>query len=293
MELKNLYLQLREAYSPENLNRITGKLIVLHKNKSYGKIKELANRISSYVPIDEEQGAKCFFKLVTLYHPDKGEQYRKTLHQHYSDGNKEKLDAFSHILLLSDIEEDSSVCYIDDDIDYDPGFIWDEPDNNSYSFVGSDGEEEDEPYLYEYEQNFYNAVKIRMYGDVDQEFPLYYLHDFEEYELSEAQIESLYGVDHCIHIRVLDLSDNQISDLTELAKLERLEEIYLANNQIGYIDVLSFLNRLRILDLSGNQVDDVSPLFNLSGLEYVNLIGNPIKKSQIKTLQDKGVMVLF
>lgn len=292
MELKSLYIKLREAYSPENLNRIAGNLIILHKNKNYSKIRELANRISKYVSIEEEKGAKCFSRLVILYHPDKGEQYRKALKEHFVAGEKEKLDSYSHILLLEDIDE-VDVCYIDDDIDYDPDFIWDEPDSNSYSFVGSDGEEEEEPQYYDYAKNFYNAVKVRLYGDIDQDFPLYYLHDFEEYEMSEAQIESLYGVEHCIHVKALDLSGNEISDLTELAKLDKIEELYLANNQIGYIDILCFLNRLRVLDLSGNQVDDISPLFNLTGLEYVNLIGNPIKKSQIKTLQDKGVMVLI
>ena len=110
---------------------------------------------------------------------------------------------------------------------------------------------------------------------------------------AESQIESLYGVEHYIHVKVLDLSGNQISDLTELAKLDKIEELYLANNQIGYIDILTFLNRLRVIDLSGNQIDDISPLFNLCGLEYVNLIGNPVKKAQVKILQEKGVVVTF
>ena len=55
-----LYTELTAAYSQENLNRITGKLILLYKNKNYSTIRAIANKVSNYVSINEEKDAKCF-----------------------------------------------------------------------------------------------------------------------------------------------------------------------------------------------------------------------------------------
>ena len=79
MKEKELYTKLKEAYLDENLNRITGKLIELYKSKKFGQILTLANKIFRYELIDEKKDAKCFYKLIMLYHPDKGEYYRKTI----------------------------------------------------------------------------------------------------------------------------------------------------------------------------------------------------------------------
>lgn len=291
MKIKELYNDLIEAYSHKNLNIITGKLIILHKNKNYVKIREIANRISKYVTIDDEKDTKCFSKLIMLYHPDKGEQLRKTIQIFYELNDYSNLKKHSHILLLRDIDNISSV-RIDENIDYNPEYTWDT--NTGFSYVNSDDENylEDEFETVDYERSFYNMIKIREYGNVDIEFPSYYLEDFEEFELANSGLESLDGVEYCIHVKNLDVSNNSISNIDSLWDLENLEELYLANNQIGYIDSLSNLNNLKILDLSDNQIDDISPLFALEHLEYVNLIGNPILKSEIDLLKKKEIIVI-
>ncbi len=292
MDLKGLYNDLLKAYSNENLNQITGKLILLYKNKNYSKIREIANKISRYIPIDEEKDAKCFSKLMMLYHPDKGEQARRMIQTLYKQNDYEKLKIYSHILLINDIEN-VTVTVIDEDIDYNPEYVWDTDINERSGYTGPGGENDfiNGSEIMDYERSFYNMIKIKEYGNVNIEFPTYYLEDFEEFEMAYYGLESLDGVEFCTHIKILDASNNFISDLENLWDLAFLEELYLANNQIGYIDVLSNLSNLKILDISGNQVDDISPLLGLDHLEFVNLSGNLIPENQIKILEDKGIIV--
>lgn len=74
-----LYHKLIHAYSTDNLNKIARKLIVLYKNKNFGQLREIANRISDYIVIPEGKNSKCFSRLMMLYHPDKGEQIQESL----------------------------------------------------------------------------------------------------------------------------------------------------------------------------------------------------------------------
>lgn len=294
MKIKELYNDLVKAYSNENLNLIAGKLILLYKNKNYSKIREIANKISKYVSIDEEKDAKCFSKLIILYHPDKGEQYRNAIKRIYEQNDYENLQKFSHILLIAHIDN-VTVTAIDEDIDYTPEYSWGTNFDEGFGYTDSEGkyEPESEVEASDYEKSFYNAIKLREYGKLNVEFPTYYLEDFDEFELTYQGIELLDGVEYCKHVVTLDLSNNEISDISELKNLERLEELYLANNQIGYIDILSNLSNLRELDLSGNQIDDISPLLELDNLEYVNLIGNRISISQIDKLKAREVFVMY
>jgi Leucine-rich repeat (LRR) protein len=288
LKTKELYDDLIHAYRDENLNHITGKLIILYKHKNYPKIREIANKVSNYIPIDEENDAKCFSKLIMLYHPDKGDQIRKSIEEHYSKNDHENLKKHAHILVIDDLESTGNYT-IDENIDYNPGYAWDVEKYDGYEY------EEDEENIHEedYERSFYNLIKIREYGNVNIEFPTYYLEDFEEFEIAYSGLETLDGVEYCTHVKILDVSNNLISDIENLWELKHLEELYLANNQIGYIDSLSNLANLKILDLSGNQIDDISPLFNLEQLEYVNLIGNNISSEQIDLLRVKCEIVMF
>ncbi|WP_163323727.1 leucine-rich repeat domain-containing protein [Draconibacterium mangrovi] len=293
MTSRELYTELTEAYSQENLNRITGKLILLYKKKNYATIRAIANKISKYVDINEEKDAKCFSKLVVLYHPDKGHAIREEIQQLYEQNNLERLQKFAHIHLVQDIEN-LVVKVVDESIDYRPEYVWDTEIDDGYY---TDSEVDEDAYFdnqdeVEIERSFFNLIKIREYGRTNIELPTYYLEDFEEFELAESGLESLDGVEYCTHVKILDVSNNELTDISNLWDLHDLEELYLANNQIGYIDALSNLSKLRIVDLSGNGIDDISPLFDLENLEYVNLVGNRIPKNQLTNLEKKGCVVV-
>jgi Leucine-rich repeat (LRR) protein len=275
------------------LNKITSKLIELYQNRNFDKIREITNHISEYIKIDEDKDAKCFSKLIMLYHPDKADVVRKKLDILYKEGNLKGLKQFKHILCLEHLEHVSVVYTIDADIDYKPEYRWDDFEENSFS-VFDPNAEDSENYIYyeDAEKSFYNAVKIRIYGDLEVNFPSYYLEDFEDIELSSSDIEVLDGVEFCKHVVVLDLSDNSISDINSLWNLQRIEELYLSDNQIEIIDAIGNLKNLRIVDLSSNKIDDISILLHLEHLEFVNMIGNNVSQTQINALKNRGVVVM-
>ena len=225
-----------------------------------------------------------------LYHPDKGEATRKTIQQFYEKNDYENLVSYSHIFIMADIDN-IKVSSIDKNIDYKPEYVWDTENRDDFSYTDSDDDAETFAQADD-ERSFYNMIKIREYGRTNIEFPSYYLEDFEEFEMASCGLESLDGVEHCIHIKILDVSNNSLSDLSNLWDLKNLEELYIAHNQIGYIDDVSNLIKLRVLDISENQIDDISPLFELEYLEFVNLMGNPVPHAQIKALQKKGIIVM-
>ena len=291
--MEKLYNDLINAYSEQNLNRITGKLIDLYKNRNYGSIRELANKISKYVLIDEEKDAKCFSKLIMLYHPDRGAIFQNDIRTLYSQKNKQELEKYAHILLIDDIDS-VKVVELDDDIDYQPEYVWDDFQSDDDNYYDSDDLEYD---VYfgneEVEKSFFNAVKLREFGRLNVEFPVMHFGDFDSYEMACSGIDSLDGIEYCQNLVTLDISDNRISDISNLWNLQYIEELFLANNQISYIDTLGNLLKLRILDLSGNQIDDISPLFELEHLEYLNLVGNKIPKHQVEKMQAKNMVVMI
>lgn len=293
MAINKLYHDLLEAYSTENLNKISGKLIVLYKSRNYASIRQIANKIAKYVDVDEEKDARCFSKLIMLYHPDKGESVKQQLNLLFEKNDLEQLQKFAHIFSMSDIDT-LKVETVDYSADYEPEYEWDVDYGEGFNYTGN--EDDDEPLEYDddishSERTFFNLLKIREYGTINIHLPTYYLEDFEDFEMEGSGLKSLEGVEYCIHVKILDVSNNKLTDISELWGLKDLEELYLANNQIGYIDVLSNLTKLKILDVSGNQIDDISPLFDLCNLEYVNIVGNPISKQQQETLEKNGCIV--
>jgi hypothetical protein len=91
----------------------------------------------------------------------------------------------------------------------------------------------------------------------------------------------------------LDLSFNQISDLTPLAELTHLEglSLFLSNNQISDLTPLAEMTNLRELILSGNQITDVSPVSGLANLWSLVLFNNPI--TNVSDLDDLSTTDTF
>jgi len=74
----------------------------------------------------------------------------------------------------------------------------------------------------------------------------------------------------------LDLSWNQISDLTPLSVLQNLTELYLHNNQITDLTPLSGLQNLTYLSLDFNRITDLTPLSELHNLTILEIDFNRI-----------------
>ncbi|MBF0314415.1 MAG: hypothetical protein HQK50_00010 [Oligoflexia bacterium] len=82
----------------------------------------------------------------------------------------------------------------------------------------------------------------------------------------------------------LILSNNQISDITPLSELRELTALNLSQNSITNLYPLATLDKLHELNLGKNQISDTRALSSLSSLEALNLSKNKISDRQLEDL---------
>jgi len=293
MTIKELQHKLLEAYSVKNLNSISLTLINLYRAGDYASLQRISELISDFVSVPVTDDGKGFSKLIMLYHPDRASYHINEINRLAGENSFDRLLEYSHILKLERIEEIAVALKSYEDVDYSPVYEWD-LEADGFTII-NDSEPADilktKTNTKRVGYSFYDAVKIREYGHTDIEYPSIYLEETEEIELSSSDINDLYGVQFCINARIIDLSDNRISDITPLFGLTKLEEINLSDNQIGYLDGIGNLVNLKSILISGNYIDDLSPLFELPMLEYADLRENKIEPEQINVLTESGVVV--
>ena len=291
MTITELQKKLEEAYSIGNLNNISLTLINLYKNEQFSILQKIVEIISDFVDIEISTEGKGFSKLIKLYHPDRSNYYLNEIRKLADDNNFDGLLDYSHILKLERIEEISNSLNSFVDIDYSPVYDWD-METDGFTIIRDNENNQSKTHSKKIrEYDFYDAIKIRHYGQTDIEFPSYYLEDIDEFELSSSNIYDLDGVQFCIHAKTMDLSNNRIVDLSPLNGLVGLEELNLADNLIGDIDALGYLTNLKSVNLSNNRIEDISPLIELEKLKYVDLTGNQILSAQIRSLTDLDITV--
>lgn len=293
MEPNQLQKMLHEAYSPNNLNNISLTLINLYKAGKFAILQKISEIISDFVRVPISDDGKGFSKLIMLYHPDRAGYHIQEINRLAAENNIDRLLEYSHILKLERIEEIAVSLRSYEDIDYSPVYDWD-IETDGFTII-SDNEPVEilktkiNTELVGYA--FYDAIKIREYGHTDIEYPSIYLEDIEEFELSSCDINDLDGVQFCVNAKIIDISNNRISDLTPLFGLTNLEELNLSDNQIGYVDGIGNLVNLKSISLSNNYINDISPLFELKRLEFADLKENSIDIKQIAELIESGVTV--
>jgi internalin A len=107
----------------------------------------------------------------------------------------------------------------------------------------------------------------------------YTLNDAEEViflNLSSNQLSDISPLSSLVNLTFLNLSSNQIRDISPLSSLVNLSLLNLSSNQISDISPLSNLRNLSLLYLVNNQISDISPLSSLVNLTLLNLSSNQI-----------------
>ena len=294
MKILTLKNNVLEAYSAENLNKISAILLSYYKNQQFGSLQKIADIISDFVPVEIDENGKGFSKLMLLYHPDRGEFHRTEIEKLAEADNFDALLNYSHILKLERLEEISALIESFEDIDYSPVYAWDF-DSEGFTVKSETGLKLKNETLNTRKNKlvtFYEAVKIRQYGHTKISFPAYYLEDIDEFEMASSDINDLDGIQYCLHAVNVDLSDNFIDDLRQLENLGMIEMLNLSDNRIADIDSLEYLTNLRELNLANNRIQDISPLFSLENLEFVDLSGNRIPPASLRKLKEKGINVV-
>ena len=110
-------------------------------------------------------------------------------------------------------------------------------------------------------------------------------------------IADLGGIEQLTRLEALDLSHNEITDISPLAGPPRLRFLDLESNRIEDVSPLSSLKRLQVLLLADNAVEDVSALAGLDSLQSLGLTGNPLSGAEttglLDGLRERGVTVDF
>ncbi len=289
MTIDELSTQLSDAYSLENLNKISVTLINLYKNHHYSLLQKIGELINDFTAIDISPEGKGFSKLIMLYHPDKLAYYQNEIKRCVENDDFDGLLELTHIIKLIHVEKIATALNSFEDIDYSPLYDWD-METEGFTIINDSGKVKKHT-TQRADYDFYDAIKMRQYGCTDIEFPSWYLEDIDEFELASSDITNLDGIEFCIHAKTMDISDNRITDISPLFGLTQLEELNISDNEIQNIDAMSNLLKLKTANLANNQIIDISPLFELEMLMYIDLRGNKVDEEQIKQLTGLGIEV--
>ena len=297
MDITALYKKLVHGYTPDNLQKITRKIIDLHRNNQAKAMTMLLHAVGDEIAEKNAQTNKSFYRLMMIYHPDRIGFYRSEIDRLFAAKDLDHLKQFSHIFTALDLEK--TLVVLKKPANDAPAYsdLWEAVSEETGDYDEESPEEEQDESLDEFDgfvsrNNFFSVFKKQAYGNSKVELPFYYLEDIDVLDLAGAEIDDLDGIRYCKHLVTVELSGNRITDISELASLTMLQEVYLAGNRIGYIDALQFLPDLHAVDISFNAIDDLSPLFELEQLEYLNVTGNKIPRQQIDRLQHKGVIII-
>ena len=115
---------------------------------------------------------------------------------------------------------------------------------------------------------------------------------------NNQKIEDLTGLEYCGNLTELDLTYNNISNISILNQLTKISTLSLDSNNIADISPLDSLERLENVHLSQNQIKDIQPLIsnpNIAGGDLVVLTDNPLTNFSythlISQLTNRGVTV--
>ena len=145
MEIGDLYKNLKEAYTAENLGLISGRIIDMFRDHKYDALRAVQKVVNEYTPCAEEKINKVFSRLIMLYHPDRLSQNLGKVEEAYKRGDFEELFTLSHILTVQNLEpEKVMVSSVISEEDLAEEFGWDDGvDGYSYFMAGQEYQEED------------------------------------------------------------------------------------------------------------------------------------------------------
>ena len=90
-------------------------------------------------------------------------------------------------------------------------------------------------------------------------------------------ITNLEGLQHCAALMLIDLENNQISDLTPIKDLKLVQSLTLAGNKIESIAALENFTKLQYLDVARNAIKDIAPVAKMENMRSLYLSQNQVE----------------
>ena len=114
----------------------------------------------------------------------------------------------------------------------------------------------------------------------------------------DVGVIDLTGLELAANLIWLDLTGNDISDISALTGMAKLAQLHLDGNGISDISALAELRNLTLVTLSANSITDLAPLVSNTGIDdgdIVDVEDNPLSELSINThipaLQERGVTI--
>lgn len=119
-------------------------------------------------------------------------------------------------------------------------------------------------------------------------------------DVSQNQVADLSPLAGLSKLTMLDVSDNPATDLSPVTGFETLGVLYANSLSLSSVSGISDLTGLKSLQLKNNAVSDLSPLLSLEHLMDLDVTSNPLdftsensSKDAIAVLESKGVLVQY
>lgn len=103
------------------------------------------------------------------------------------------------------------------------------------------------------------------------------LQKFTSLDLTANQISDLTPLIGMTELMDLTLTLNHVENIAPLALLPNLRELFLGDNDLKDISALSYLTELKTLDLNRNEIKDIGALKVLKKLEWLDLSENQVE----------------
>lgn len=101
------------------------------------------------------------------------------------------------------------------------------------------------------------------------------LSDLRLLDLSNNQISEIKGFENLSNLYELNLNNNKISQIKGFERLTNLKALQMQYNDVRKIEGLEKLTHLERLDLKSNLIEEIENLENLKNLNTIDLEGNP------------------
>ena len=100
--------------------------------------------------------------------------------------------------------------------------------------------------------------------------------ELETLDLSNCGISNISALSTLNQLKVLNLDDNSINNLTALGTCTALEELHICRNAVTALTPLASLSNLKILDVSLNSIDTIAPIIKCTSLSELNVSDNKL-----------------
>ena len=298
MTKNEIYQYLIKNLTADNLKEVSMKIIDAYKEKNIEFLQSYAEHLNIDYHDFEDSGNRLFLKLIKHFHPDMLGGIQNEIELSYNKDQLDRLQFYKNLLSADKkVKTPGRSRYRET-----PGgsafkyarkeeYHFDEHDFG-YS-VSGDNKDPGDSFINEVEEelDFIKALKAAYIGNNDLHLSPADLESFkEELVLCDYGISDLNGLQHCINVTSLNLSNNNISNVYEIKYLSELKEIFISSNRVSDIDYLKNLSSLEIIDLSDNEISDISVLSQFESLKFADVRNNPLSPGAVEALLNKKDM---